>query len=76
MSEPVWNTRKCADHLGVSTWFIRAEIERGRLKADVFPRRTPLGGERCLIRIPLSKFRDYCQEYWPEAVKRLPQIAA
>lgn len=76
MPEPIWNTRKCADHLGVSTWFIREEIKEGRLRADVFPRSTPSGGTRSLIRIPLSKFRDYCNEYWPQAVSRLPQIAA
>lgn len=74
--DPIWNTRKCADHLGVSPQFIRQEIRDGRLKADVCPRSTPSGGSRSLIRIPLSKFRAYCTEHWPQAVNRLPAVAA
>lgn len=76
MADQIWKTSTCATHLGVTTQFIRDEINDGRLKADVFARRTPKGGTRCLYRIPLSKFRDYCAEYWPEAVKRLPPVAA
>ena len=34
MSDRAWlNTRQCADRLGVSTAFIRAEIREGRLVA-------------------------------------------
>ncbi|MDP3720786.1 MAG: hypothetical protein Q8T13_23740 [Acidobacteriota bacterium] len=76
MTEVIWTTRTCADFLGVTPQFVRNEIRDGRLKADVFERRTPLGVTRCLYRIPLSKFQSYCAEYWPEAAKRLPAVAA
>lgn len=64
----VLTTRDCADLLGVSTAFIRGEIDDGRLVADVYD--DDEKGRR-IIRIDRTDFIAYCKRYWPAKGQKL-----
>ncbi len=64
-TDPPLTTRDCADWMGVTTEFIRGEIDDGKLEAeDVM-----VNGRR-IIRVHLDEFRAYLQKIgW----KRIPK---
>lgn len=66
---PVLTTRDCADLLGMSTGFIRGEIEDGRLPAAVYE--PDDGGGRRVYRIDWTDFVAYCRRYWPAKAQKL-----
>lgn len=66
---PVLTTRDCADLLGMSTGFIRGEIEDGRLAADIYEPDDASG--RKVYRIEWAAFMRYCERYWPAKHQKL-----
>ena len=60
MSERWLTTRQVAEHLGVSTAFVRGEIQDGRLPSHAITR----SGKRTIYRVSLTQFRAYCSRHW------------
>lgn len=65
----VLTTRDCADILGMSTGFIRGEIEDGRLQAGVYEPDDAAG--RRVYRIDWADFLVYCEKHWKHVHRRL-----
>lgn len=77
MADGWLTTRHCADLIGVSTDFVRGEIQDGRLVGTVIARDVLPGRKRAraLYRVAPRDFVAYCQRYCPSALSRLPPAA-
>lgn len=67
MTRPYLTTRDCARVLGVTSAYIRGEIDAVRLSAEVVARSPVHGrtrGNRAIRIYPLA-FRAYLGRYWP-----------
>ena len=69
MIRPYLTTRDCAQRLGVTPRYIRAEILDGRLQAEIIaraPGRNRTRGNRC-YRVYQAEWVAYLAHYWPRA---------
>ena len=57
---PWLTTARCASLIGMTTDFVRGEIQDGRLRAYVIRR----PGKRAVYRVRSSDFTDYLRAHW------------